>query len=104
MDPDSRKIPIIAEGWAKDSKPCLGRGGSSSGSASDYGSKGPEFDSRYRWELGFFLSSISLSSLLFPIILSVVCPKSGPSWRCNTTGFQLSKEKFLAMPSSGELV
>ena len=48
MDPDSRKIPNIAEGWAKDSKPCLGRGGSSSGSASDYGSKGPEFDSRYR--------------------------------------------------------
>ena len=31
-------------------------------------------------------------SLLFPIILSVVRPKSGPSWRCNTTGFQLSKK------------
>ena len=37
-----------------------GRGGSSSGSISDQGSRGPEFDSR--WELGFFL--------LFPISIS----------------------------------
>ena len=29
------------------------------GSASDYGSKGPRFDSRCRWELGFSLSSLS---------------------------------------------
>ena len=34
-----------------------GRGGSSSGSTSDYVSRGPGFDSR--WELGFFLYSLS---------------------------------------------
>ena len=34
----------------------------------------------------FFL----LSSLLFPIFQSVVRLKSGPSWRCNIAGFQLS--------------
>ena len=40
----------------------LGRGGSSSGSASDYGSRGPRFESR--WELGFFLfSSLSYLSI-----------------------------------------
>ena len=55
-----------------------------------------------RW--AFFLS-LSSRSLLFPIFQSVVRPESGPSWRCNTTGFQLSKKKkFLAMPSSGKLV
>ena len=37
-----------------------GRGGSSSGSVSDYGSRGPRFESH--WELGFFLFS-SLSCL-----------------------------------------
>ena len=31
-------------------------------------------------------------SRLFPIFQSVVCPKSGPSWRSNTTGIQLSKK------------
>ena len=39
-----------------------GRGGSSSGSVSDYGSRGPRFESR--WELGFFLfSSLSYISI-----------------------------------------
>ena len=33
----------------------MGRGGSSSGSTSDYGLRGPEFDSN--WEPDFFLSS-----------------------------------------------
>ena len=57
----------------------MGHGGSSSGSASDDGSRGPGFDSHCRWELGFSLS------LLFPIFQSVVRTYSGPSWRCNTT-------------------
>ena len=58
------------------------------------------------WAFSLVYLYLSLSlSLLFPIILSVVRPYSGPSWRCNTTGFQLSKKiKFLAMPSSGEQV
>ena len=46
--------------WAQQLALVLGRGGSSSGSASDYGSKGRKFDSRCRWGPGFFLSSISL--------------------------------------------
>ena len=42
-------------------------------------------------------------SLLFPISQSVARPKSGPSRRCNTTGFSTFQEKKI-MPSSGELV
>ena len=49
-----------------------GRGGSSSGSESDYGSRGPRFDTRCRWKLGFSLS------LLFPIFQSVVRPNQVP--------------------------
>ena len=50
-----------------DSAPILsydstGRGGSSSGCTSDYGLRGPGFDSR-RCELGFFLSSLSHLSI-----------------------------------------
>ena len=42
----------------------MGGGGSSSGSASDYGLRGPRFESRCRWELGFFLfSSLSYLSI-----------------------------------------
>ena len=54
-------------------KHTIGCGGSSSGSASDYGSKGRKFDSRCRWELGFFLSSISIA-------LSLSLSLSSPSY------------------------
>ena len=71
----------------------LGRGGSSSGSSSFYGSGGPRSESR--WELGYFsLVSYSPRSLIFPIFKSVVRPKSGPSWMCNTTGFSNFQEKI----------
>ena len=56
----------------------LSNGGCSSGSTSDYGSRGPRFDSL--WELGFFLFSI----------LSEVLPISGPSWRCITSYIKCS--------------
>ena len=45
----------------KTKKKVMGRGGNSSGSASDYGSRGPRLDSRSRWELGFSLSLSPLS-------------------------------------------
>ena len=38
---------------------------------------------------------------LFPVSQSVLRPSSGPSWRCNTTCFQLSK-KMISLPVQPE--
>ena len=61
----------------------IGRG-SSSGRISDNGSRSPKFHSPLG--AGLFFSSLSYHSL------SEVHPLTGPSWRCNTTDFQLSKK------------
>ena len=49
----------------------MGRGDNSSGSKSDYGSRGPEFNSR--WKLGFFL----LSSLTYQKCVLNQVPRGG---------------------------
>ena len=70
---NSTALDFLGQATAKTEKLCpdwfiqlesKGRGGSSSGSASDYGSRGPGFDSRCHWELGFFLSLLFLFSFL----------------------------------------
>ena len=63
----------------------MGRGGSSSGSTSDYGLRGPEFDSH--WELDFFLFSY-LSYLNQWCVLNQV-PRGGATQLIT----QLSKKK-----------